>query len=103
VEQAGAAARAGAGVGESGARRGGEPWIGGVLLVSAVASGVGGRAMLAAGGAVVATSVRVGSRPVVNPASVAVAVWLRRSLHLGTLQSQARRSQHALRPPAVPQ
>ena len=35
-------------------------------LVSAVASGVGGRAMLAAGGAVVATSVRVGSRPVVN-------------------------------------
>ena len=37
------------------------------------------------------------------PASVAVAVWLRRSLHLGTLQSQARRLQHALRPPAVPQ
>jgi hypothetical protein len=35
-------------------------------LVSAVASGVGGRAMLAAGGAVVATSVHVGSRPVVN-------------------------------------
>lgn len=66
MEQAGAAAPAGAGVGESGARRGGEPWIGGVLLVSAVASGVGGRAMLAAGGAVVATSVRVGSRPVVN-------------------------------------